>query len=100
MQNEIVRKVALATQKVPWNLSVNRLPNNDLALAVSANHSVFQRAMRKVSRLRVDDARRSMGASAPSRRRRGFWRWGKFDRQTTGVADLIPISTCLHTSRG
>lgn len=83
MQNEIVRKLALAAQKVPWNLSVNRLPNNDLALAVSATHSVFHREMRKVSRLRVDDARRSMGASAPSRRRRGFWGWGKFHHQAS-----------------
>lgn len=65
MQNEIGGKVAPAPQKVEWNLSVNRLLNNDLALAPSAITSVFHSEMQKVSRLRVDDARRSMGASAP-----------------------------------
>jgi len=88
MQNETDRKVALAPQKARWNLRVNRLLNNDLVLAWSTTVAVFHREMPVVSRLRVDDARRSMGASAPSRRRRGFWGWGKFHHQASWGAEL------------
>lgn len=81
MQNKVALYGDLAARKVQWNLHVNRLLNNDLALAQCAITSVFHREMPRVSRLRVDDARRSMGASAPSRRRRGFWGWGQFHVQ-------------------
>src|SRR5579864_1340206 len=91
MQNEMDGEVAFAAQKVQSNLSVNRLLNNDLAPVLSAANSVFHREMRVVSRLRVDGARRSMGASAPSRRRRGYWGWGKFHHQVLRDAGMIPI---------
>ena len=87
MQNEMGRKVACGAQKTQWNLRVNRLLNNDLALTPSAILQVFHREMRMVFRLRVDDARQSMGASAPSRRRRGFWGWGKFHHQVSETWD-------------
>jgi hypothetical protein len=41
MQNEIGRMVALAAQKGPWNLRVDRLLNNDLALAAALSLRFF-----------------------------------------------------------
>jgi len=83
MQNELSRRMAPAAQKVERKLGVNQLLNNDLVLVAFARPPVFHREMLRVSRLRVDDARWSMGASAPSRRRRGFWGWGKFHDQVS-----------------
>jgi len=93
MQNELSGTVAPAVQKVDRKLRVNQLPNNDLALVAFARPQVFHREMRRVSRLRVDDARRSVGASAPSKRRRGFGAGVRFQEHVSRDAEVSALCT-------